>query len=69
MAQGFFGKDTGKIVLIAELIEHSGRGATHGVLEVDRIAKADDQRQRIDGDEQPAVAPDKSEVFFDERQS
>ncbi len=55
VVHGLGEEDAEQIVLVGELLEHSGCRAPHGVLEVDGIAEVGGQCQTIDDDEHPAT--------------
>ena len=53
VVQQFGEEDATEVVLVAELAEDAGGGATQGVREVGRVAEVDDQRQSVHDNEQP----------------
>ena len=48
-------KDRAEVAFIGKFTEDGGCSATHGIAEIDCIAKVDEQCQTVDGDKQPAT--------------
>ena len=53
VVQYLFEDNGTQVALVGELIEDGGRGATHRITEIDRIAEVDAQGQTVDEDEHP----------------